>query len=106
MSTSAAVLEGAKKLQRRVTGGMIDFDEWLDSTPTFLPLTVGRVLYADGELAAVGVEAGGVVHAGRARRRQRQLVGVARHAVQRLGQVGRPLQDDLLQRQRRKNRSG
>lgn len=65
---------------------------------TFAPLRVGRVLDADGELAGVGVEAGhggGLVHGGRARRRQSELV-VPGHRVQRLRQVRRALQDDLL----------
>ncbi len=91
MAGKAAGAPGARDQRRRSEG-----EGGVAVRPTFFPLAVGGVLHADGQLAGVGVEARRVVHGWRARRRQRQLVRVARHAVERLGQVRRALQDDLL----------
>ena len=68
------------------------------STPTFVPLTIDGLGHRDGQLGGVGVEAahGGVVDGGGTGGREGQLVGVPGHAVQRLRQIRRPLQDDLL----------
>ena len=68
------------------------------SAPTFVPLTIDGLGHGDGQLGGVGVEAahGGVVDGGGAGGGEGQLVGVPRHAVQRLRQVRRPLQNDLL----------
>lgn len=68
--------------------------------PTFLPLTT-CVLDADRQLSGIrGVKTrhrGAVGHRGGAGRGEGQLVGVPGHAVQGLGQVCCPLQDDLLE---------
>lgn len=68
--------------------------------PTFLPLTTS-VLNADRQLSGIrGVKTrhrGAVGHRGGAGRGEGQLVGVPGHAVQGLGQVCCPLQDDLLE---------
>lgn len=66
---------------------------------TFGPLVASVLLNADGELASVGVEARHAVvgHGGGPWCGEVQLV-VARHAVERLRQVRRSLQNDLLRK--------
>lgn len=66
---------------------------------TFGPLVASVLLDTDGELASVGVEASHTVvgHGGGPRCGEVQLV-VARHAVERLRQVRRSLQNDLLRK--------
>lgn len=66
---------------------------------TFGPLVAPVLLDTDGELASVGVEARHAVvgHGGGPWCGEVQLV-VARHAVERLRQVRRSLQNDLLRK--------